>query len=370
MNQLTQHAQRSARAPRRIRFLIAAGAVAQGLHAADVAPPAEPMSVWFVKPGNSFHESCVLGNGRLGAMDFGGIEKQRVVLNESSVWTGGAYDGNHYEAYKCLPEVRAEVVRRRHRGRRRPVGRQFPAMPNGVAGWGDANQFGCYQILGDLTLSSRTAPRSVRRLPARPQPDDRRRPHRVHARRRALHPRTGGLEAGRSPRPAPQGDKPGALTFTAALSRQQHADTRAEGAVHVLEGQLPFNKPGGGGEGVRYLALLGAQARAARCRRPTKGLRGRGRGRGGADRVGRHRSVRQGLRRRWPAGGSRRRWQSRSTQLLRAAAADHRRLHGPLPADAAGGAERGAADAGARARATSRRPIRRWRRCTSSSAGI
>ena len=39
-----------------------------------VSPPAEPMSVWFVQPAKTFHQSSVLGNGRLGAMDFGGID--------------------------------------------------------------------------------------------------------------------------------------------------------------------------------------------------------------------------------------------------------------------------------------------------------
>ena len=56
-----------------------------------VQGPSEPMSVWFVKPAKSFHESCVLGNGRLGAMDMGGVDRERIILNESSVWTGGRF---------------------------------------------------------------------------------------------------------------------------------------------------------------------------------------------------------------------------------------------------------------------------------------
>ncbi len=57
-----------------------------------------------------------------------------------------------------------------------------------------------------------------------------------------------------------QADKPGALSFTAALARRHDATTRAEGGLHVLEGQLSFNKPGGGGKGMRFAALLGAHA--------------------------------------------------------------------------------------------------------------
>ena len=86
---------------------VAAMGIVVGLgRAAEVAAPAEPMSVWFERPAKSFHESCPLGNGRLGAMDFGGVGSQRIVLNESSLWSGGPYDGNKYDAYKCLSEAR------------------------------------------------------------------------------------------------------------------------------------------------------------------------------------------------------------------------------------------------------------------------
>ena len=92
-------------------FAAAVGSVlAAGLcQAAEVSAPAEPMSVWFASPARSFHESCPLGNGRLGAMDFGGVGRERIVLNESSVWSGGPYDGNKYDAYQCLPEVREKL---------------------------------------------------------------------------------------------------------------------------------------------------------------------------------------------------------------------------------------------------------------------
>jgi len=45
----------------------------------------EPMSVWFTSPATTFRESCPLGNGRLGAMDFGGIDEWRIVLNEACI---------------------------------------------------------------------------------------------------------------------------------------------------------------------------------------------------------------------------------------------------------------------------------------------
>ena len=65
---------------RTLRILLAAALAAAALAimaglglAAEVSPPDEAMSVWFVSPAKSFHESCPLGNGRLGAMVFGGV---------------------------------------------------------------------------------------------------------------------------------------------------------------------------------------------------------------------------------------------------------------------------------------------------------
>jgi len=67
-------------------------------------------------------------------------------------------------------------------------------------------------------------------------------------------------------------DKPGALSFTAALVRKHDAAARAEGPRYVLEGQLPFNKPGGGGEGIRFTALLGASAKGGKVSATDQGL--------------------------------------------------------------------------------------------------
>ena len=42
-------------------------------------------------------------------MDLGGVNEDRIVLNESSLWSGGPYDGNRYDAHTCLPEVREKL---------------------------------------------------------------------------------------------------------------------------------------------------------------------------------------------------------------------------------------------------------------------
>src|SRR5580700_10103596 len=71
----------------------------------DVASPSET-TIRFDAPAKDFTESSPLGNGRLGAMMFGGVNEERIVLNESSVWSGSRQDADREDAYKALPEIR------------------------------------------------------------------------------------------------------------------------------------------------------------------------------------------------------------------------------------------------------------------------
>jgi alpha-L-fucosidase 2 len=67
-------------------------------------------------------------------------------------------------------------------------------------------------------------------------------------------------------------DQPGAISFTARLQREQNAATRVDGGVYVLEGQLPFNKPGGHGQGMCYMALLGASVQGGKVSATDQGV--------------------------------------------------------------------------------------------------
>ncbi|MFC1564261.1 glycoside hydrolase N-terminal domain-containing protein [candidate division KSB1 bacterium] len=63
--------------------------------------------LWYEKPAEFFEESLPLGNGRIGAAVFGGINAEKIILNEETLWAGGPVDpGMNPEAYKNLPAVR------------------------------------------------------------------------------------------------------------------------------------------------------------------------------------------------------------------------------------------------------------------------
>jgi len=63
--------------------------------------------LWYEQPAGKWTEALPIGNGRMGAMVFGGIKSERVQLNEDSVWSGGYRDRNNPDAKKSLTEIRS-----------------------------------------------------------------------------------------------------------------------------------------------------------------------------------------------------------------------------------------------------------------------
>ena len=58
------------------------------------------------EPAQHWVEAYPVGNGRLGAMVFGGVNNERLALNEDTLWSGYPRDGNNPDSLKALPEVR------------------------------------------------------------------------------------------------------------------------------------------------------------------------------------------------------------------------------------------------------------------------
>jgi len=61
------------------------------------------------RPAAAWIEALPVGNGRLGAMVFGGTHSERLALNEATVWTGGPYDPNPPDGHRSLSEIRKLV---------------------------------------------------------------------------------------------------------------------------------------------------------------------------------------------------------------------------------------------------------------------
>ncbi len=70
---------------------------------------AQETTLWYNKPAEKWMEALPVGNGRLGAMVFGGIEKETIQLNEESVWAGPPVPENREGAWKSIEKAREAI---------------------------------------------------------------------------------------------------------------------------------------------------------------------------------------------------------------------------------------------------------------------
>jgi len=77
-------------------------------------PATSPHTLWYKRPAAQWVEALPIGNGRMGAMIFGGIGRERLQLNESSLWSGGPKDWNNPKAPAVLAEVRRLIAEEKY----------------------------------------------------------------------------------------------------------------------------------------------------------------------------------------------------------------------------------------------------------------
>lgn len=108
-------------------------------------PNSNPLTtLWYRQPADAWIKALPVGNGRLGAMIFGGTQRERLQLNDVTVWSGSPQpDADRKEAYKNLPELR-QLVRE---GKYREAESFANANWNGPAPYNNS-----YQTLGDLNF--------------------------------------------------------------------------------------------------------------------------------------------------------------------------------------------------------------------------
>lgn len=64
------------------------------------------LELWYRAPARAWTDALPLGNGRLGAMVFGGVDREELQLNEATLWAGGPYQPVNDEALPNLAKVR------------------------------------------------------------------------------------------------------------------------------------------------------------------------------------------------------------------------------------------------------------------------
>ncbi|MBC7784065.1 MAG: glycoside hydrolase family 95 protein [Burkholderiales bacterium] len=186
------------------------------------------MVLKYKKPADVWTEALPVGNGRLGAMVFGGVDSERLQLNEATLWSGAPREWNNPGAKFVLPQVREAIIA----GDFIKAGELCKKMQ------GPYNQ--SYQPLGDLTLSL-TGDATV--------PTDYQRSLDLDRAVATVRYRRGDAVFTREVFSSfPDQlivvrltcDKPGKISFTAALSSQLHHNIKPDGATTlVLNGKSP-----------------------------------------------------------------------------------------------------------------------------------
>ncbi len=89
----------------------------------------QPLLLWYEKPATQWVEALPIGNGRLGAMVFGGTASERLQLNEDTLYAGGPYDPNNREALQALPEARRLIFEGKYKQANDLIGEKMMAHP-------------------------------------------------------------------------------------------------------------------------------------------------------------------------------------------------------------------------------------------------
>ncbi len=90
----------------RREFLTAVSSGFVSLGCNPAAPPAAGLRLWCRSPAAEWVEALPVGNGRLGAMVFGGVSSERIQFNEDTVWQGEPHDYAHVGAHRYLDRIR------------------------------------------------------------------------------------------------------------------------------------------------------------------------------------------------------------------------------------------------------------------------
>jgi alpha-L-fucosidase 2 len=217
------------------------------------------LKLWYRQPAREWTEALPVGNGRLGAMVFGGVSKERLQLNEVSLWSGGPQDADNPEALAALHEVRKLIFEGKYNEADALAARKLVCKGGGSRGASSSRaSYGSYQTLGNLTLT----------FDDPSEASDYRRELDLDTAAAKVRYRQGGATFTREVFSSAADqvlvvrltcDQPGRICFTADLSRPERFTTKAEGTDGLtMTGQM--NDGQNGTTGIKYVARLRAVA--------------------------------------------------------------------------------------------------------------
>ncbi|MGC3959505.1 MAG: glycoside hydrolase family 95 protein [Verrucomicrobiota bacterium] len=113
----------------------------------------DELVIWHQQSAKNWNEATPIGNGRLGAMIFGGVNSERIQLNEDSLWSGAPEDADNPAALEALPQIRQLLFEGKYAEAQKLANRTLICRGRGSGqGRGGKIPYGSYEMLGDLKL--------------------------------------------------------------------------------------------------------------------------------------------------------------------------------------------------------------------------
>jgi len=113
--------------------------------AGGVLASAADSTLWYRQPAANWNEALPIGNGRLGAMVFGGVAQERLQLNEDTIWAGSKRDRSNADGNpQAVAEIRKLLFAGKVKEAEALAQRTMIAVPERMPQ---------YQPLGDLRIA-------------------------------------------------------------------------------------------------------------------------------------------------------------------------------------------------------------------------
>ncbi|MBP1615465.1 MAG: Alpha-L-fucosidase [Bacteroidetes bacterium] len=208
--------------------------------------------LWYDKPATQWEETLPLGNGRLGMMPDGGVEKEHIVLNDITMWSGSEANYNNPEASSYLPNIRELLFEGKNKEAQEMMYQHFvPVKPE------KGGTYGTYQMLGNLDIeyyyNTPSPSKAYKRFLDLEQGLCA-----THFTKGLNYVRTYFVSrskdamAIRMSTPLNPGEKQ--ISFLAQLSRPERATVKVSGDTLIMEGSLDSGKEGQ--EGIRFIVKM------------------------------------------------------------------------------------------------------------------
>ena len=219
---------------------------------ADASVPDSPKG-W--KDDPEWLKALPLGNGSLGVMVFGDVNRERIQLSEESMWSGSPDDNDNPEAHKYQDKIRQLLFDGKYK-EASDLTRETQICKGAGTGHGNGAEvpFGCFQTLGDLWIDfDKDSPYEnyyreldmTDALVTVTYTQDG-----VNYKREVFVSQPDQTMVARF-----TADKRGQISFNCSMDRPERFRTYTEDEQLIMTGAL---KDGKGGEGLEYMARLKA----------------------------------------------------------------------------------------------------------------